>query len=55
MDIRNIKEIVPSLEVGTYLQAMYSLSLEQLDGYRQIEKLPDYLILMIIDINRVIG
>lgn len=42
MDIRNIKEIVPSLEVGTYLQAMYSLSLEQLDGYRQIEKLPDY-------------
>ena len=33
MDIRNIKEIVPSLEVGTYLQAMYSLSLEQLDGY----------------------
>lgn len=37
MDIRNIKEIVPPLEVGTYLQAMYSLSLEQLDGYRQIE------------------
>lgn len=42
MDIRNIKEIVPPLEVGTYLQSMYSLSLEQLDGYRQIEKLPDY-------------
>lgn len=42
MDIRNIKEIVPPLEVDTYLQAMYSLSLEQLDGYRQIEKLPDY-------------
>ena len=32
MDIRNIKEIVPSLEVGTYLQAMYSLSLEQLES-----------------------
>ena len=42
LDIRNIKEIVPPLEVGTYLQSMYSLSLEQLDGYRQIEKLPDY-------------
>lgn len=42
MDIRNIKEDVPTLEVGTHLQAMYSLSLEQLDGYRQIEKLPDY-------------
>ena len=42
MDIRNIKETVPTLEVGTYLQSMYSLSLEQLDGYRQIEKLPDY-------------
>lgn len=42
MDIRNIKEQVPPLEVGTELQAMYQLSLEQLDGYRQIEKLPDY-------------
>lgn len=42
MDIRNIKEPVPQIEEGTELQAMYQLSLEQLDGYRQIEKLPDY-------------
>jgi len=42
LDIRNIKEQVPSIEEGTELQAMYQLSLEQLDGYRQIEKLPDY-------------
>lgn len=42
MDIRNINERVPVLEAGTHLQAIYLLSLEQLDGYRQIEKLPDY-------------
>lgn len=47
MDIRNIKEPVPQVEEGMELQAMYHLALEQLDGYRQIEQLPNYP----IDIN----
>ena len=41
MDIRNIKESVPSIKEGTELQEMYSLGIEQFEGYRQIEKLPE--------------
>ena len=41
MDIRNIKEEVPLTREGTELQEMYSLGIEQFEGYRQIEKLPE--------------
>lgn len=41
MDIRNIKESVPSIKEDTELQEMYSLGIEQFEGYRQIEKLPE--------------
>jgi hypothetical protein len=41
LDIRNIKESVPSIKEGTELQEMYSLGIEQFEGYRQIEKLPE--------------
>lgn len=40
LDIRNIKEPVPKVE--NILQEMYVLGLEQLNGYRQIESLPEY-------------
>lgn len=41
MDIRNIKEEVPPTREGTELQNMYSLGIQQFEGYRQIEKLPE--------------
>lgn len=40
MDIRNIKEPVPKVE--NILQEMYVLGIGQLNGYRQIESLPEY-------------
>lgn len=42
MDIRNIKEEVPHIKETGVLQQMYILGLEQLNGYRQIESLPEY-------------
>ena len=41
MDIRNIREQVPQIKEGTELQEMYSLGIQQFEGYRQIEKLPE--------------
>lgn len=40
LDIRNIKESVPKVE--NILQEMYVLGIGQLNGYRQIESLPEY-------------
>lgn len=40
MDIRNIKQAAP--KVSCFLSSIYELGKEQLDGYRQIETLPDY-------------
>lgn len=40
LDIRNIKEPVPKVE--NILQEMYVLGIGQLNGYRQIESLPEY-------------
>lgn len=40
LDIRNIKEPVPKVE--NILQEMYVLGIDQLNGYRQIESLPEY-------------
>lgn len=42
MDIRNINEQVPQVEETEVLPQMYTLGLEQLNGYRQIESLPEY-------------
>lgn len=42
LDIRNISEPVPKVETNQVLSKMYELGLEQLQGYRQIEQLPDY-------------
>lgn len=42
MDIRNINEQVPQVEETEVLPQMYILGLEQLNGYRQIESLPEY-------------
>lgn len=42
MDIRNINEQVPQVEETEVLPRMYILGLEQLNGYRQIESLPEY-------------
>lgn len=42
MDIRNINEQVPQVEETEALPQMYILGLEQLNGYRQIESLPEY-------------
>lgn len=42
MDIRNISEQVPQVEETEVLPQMYILGLEQLNGYRQIESLPEY-------------
>lgn len=42
MDIRNINEQVPQVEETKVLPQMYILGLEQLNGYRQIESLPEY-------------
>ena len=42
MDIRNIKEPVPKVENLNILQEMYVLGIEQFNGYKGIEKLPDY-------------
>lgn len=42
MDVRNIREEVPSIKETEVLPQMYILGLEQLNGYRQIESLPGY-------------
>ncbi len=42
MDIRNIRKEVPNVESNKILSKMYELGLEQLNGYRQIESLPEY-------------
>lgn len=42
LDIRNISEPVPKVETNGVLLKMYELGLEQLQGYRQIESLPEY-------------
>lgn len=42
MDIRNIRKEVPHVESNKILSKMYELGLEQLNGYRQIESLPEY-------------
>lgn len=42
MDVRNIREEVPNIKETEVLPQMYTLGLEQLDGYRQIESLPEY-------------
>lgn len=42
MDIRNIREEVPNIKETKVLPQMYILGLEQLNGYRQIESLPEY-------------
>lgn len=42
MDIRNIREEVPNIKETEVLPQMYTLGLEQLNGYRQIESLPEY-------------
>lgn len=42
MDVRNIREEVPNIKETEVLPRMYTLGLEQLNGYRQIESLPEY-------------
>lgn len=42
MDVRNIREEVPNIKETEVLLQMYTLGLEQLNGYRQIESLPEY-------------
>nr|UWH98414.1 MAG: dUTPase [Bacteriophage sp.] len=42
MDVRNIREEVPNIKETGVLPQMYTLGLEQLNGYRQIESLPEY-------------
>lgn len=42
MDVRNIREEVPNIKETEVLSQMYTLGLEQLNGYRQIESLPEY-------------
>lgn len=42
MDVRNIREEVPNIKETEVLPQMYTLGLEQLNGYRQIESLPEY-------------
>jgi hypothetical protein len=42
VDIRNIRKEVPNVESNKILSKMYELGLEQLNGYRQIESLPEY-------------
>lgn len=42
MDVRNIREGVPNIKETEVLPQMYTLGLEQLNGYRQIESLPEY-------------
>jgi hypothetical protein len=42
MDVRNIREEVPNIKETKVLPQMYILGLEQLNGYRQIESLPEY-------------
>lgn len=42
MDIRNIKGAVPEVSQGNILQEIYKLGIEQFEGYRNIERLPDY-------------
>lgn len=42
MDVRNIREGVPNIKETEVLPQMYILGLEQLNGYRQIESLPEY-------------
>lgn len=42
MDVRNIREEVPNIKEIEVLPQMYILGLEQLNGYRQIESLPEY-------------
>ena len=42
MDVRNIREEVPNIKETEVLPQMYILGLEQLNGYRQIESLPEY-------------
>lgn len=48
MDVRNIREEVPNIKETEVLPQMYILGLEQLNGYRQIESLPEY---PLVDIN----
>lgn len=42
MDIRNVKEPVPEITLGTELHEMYRLNEEQFKGYQNIENLPNY-------------
>lgn len=42
MDVRNIRKEVPNIKETEVLPQMYILGLEQLNGYRQIESLPEY-------------
>lgn len=42
MDVRNIREEVPNIKETEVLPQMYTLGLEQLNRYRQIESLPEY-------------
>jgi hypothetical protein len=42
MDVRNIRKEVPNIKETEVLPQMYTLGLEQLNGYRQIESLPEY-------------
>lgn len=42
MDIRNIREEVPQIKDTEVLSNMYILGIEQLNGYREIESLPEY-------------
>nr|UWG85269.1 MAG: dUTPase [Bacteriophage sp.] len=42
MDVRNIRGEVPNIKETEVLPQMYTLGLEQLNGYRQIESLPEY-------------
>lgn len=42
MDVRNIREEVPQIKDTEVLSKMYILGIEQLNGYREIESLPEY-------------
>lgn len=42
MDIRNIKEEPPKVEGGAYLEKMFDLQKELMEGYIRIEGLPQY-------------
>ena len=42
MDIRNITEKAPEVENGAFLEKMFDLQKELMEGYIRIEGLPGY-------------